>query len=170
MNMYNNPGVYGGYPQQGGQPQANGGGYPPQGGQSYPQQSQQQPQGGGYSQTNASQSQPAPPQVQVFFRPVSSYDEALMVPADVTGALTIMPHLASGMIYTKQLDANCNVDFAIYKRVQVQPAPAAQTPAYDPRQEIDALRGEVEALRGELAEVRKTTPGTRGGRNKEAET
>lgn len=166
--MYN-PGVYGGYPQQGGQPQPSVGGYPPQSGQSYPQQGQQQPQGGGYSQNTAPQPQPSPPQVQVYFRPVSSYDEALVVPADVTGALTIMPHLASGMIYTKQLDANCNVDFAVYKRVQVQPAPAAQAPAYDPRQEIDALRGEVEALRGELAEVRRAPGGSRGGRNKEAE-
>ncbi len=114
---------------------------------------------------------PQPPQTQVLFRPVSSYDEALLVPADVTGAITLMPHLSNGLIYTKQLDSNCNVDFGVYRRLSNQPAPApapVPAPAYDPRTEIEALRDEVNALRAELEETRKTAQKRPAGKGAEA--
>lgn len=140
--MYAGPGVYPGGPMQGPQQNANG----------YPQQS-------GPMQSSPT---PAPPQqTQVLFRPVSSYDEALLVPADVTGAITLMPHLSNGLIYTKQLDSNCNVDFGIYRRLSNQPAPVpapAPASAYDPRTEIAALRDEVNSLRAELEESKKAAP------------
>ncbi len=165
-DMYN-PGIYGGYPPPGPQPSPAPGPNSP--GQGYPPMNGQQNQGNNYPQPGPVQPQQTPPnpQVQVYIRPVSSYDEALVSPADVTGALTIMPHLAGRMIYTKQLDANCNVDFAAYKRVPLQTAPAtAQPPAYDPRPDIDALRGELDALRSDLDQVRRA-PSRRGAAKEE---
>lgn len=162
--MYNGPGVYTGYQQTGNSGYSQSPNPPqPQTGPGYSQPPGTQPAlgAGGYAQQAGQQPQPqqAAPQIQVLFRPVSSYDEALLVPADVTGAITLMPHLSAGYVYTKQLDSNCNVDFAVYKRVPAQAAAPAQPAgpgAYDLRPELCALKDTLGAVQQELEELKRS--------------
>lgn len=103
----------------------------PQYQQQYPQQVAQQPQ---YPQH--------------IVRPVASIEEARAVQTDFSGALTIMPDLSHGYIYTKQLNLQTGcADFAAYSRVQ--DAPKVQTD-YVARGEFDELARRFNALCDQL--------------------
>jgi hypothetical protein len=106
--------------------------------QFYPQYQQQ------YPQQVAQQSQ----YPQHIVRPVASIEEARAVQTDFSGALTIMPDLSHGYIYTKQLNLQTGcADFAAYSRVQ--DAPKVQTD-YVPRGEFDELTRRFNALCDQL--------------------
>lgn len=104
----------------------------------YPQYQQQ------YPQQNAQMTQ----YPQHIVRPVASVEEARAVQTDFSGALTIMPDLSHGFIYTKQLNLQTGcADFAAYSRVQ--DAPKVQTD-YVPRGEFDELTRRFNALCDQL--------------------
>ena len=75
--------------------------------------------------------------------PVSSLEEARAVQTDFGGGVTVMPCLAQGIIYTKQLDFGTGSSvLAMYKRV-------------DNSQSEYVTRGEFDSFRQELAGLMK---------------
>lgn len=105
--------------------------YPPY--TQYPQ-SYQQPQ---YQQPQYQQYQQPKPGFNVV--PVSSLEEARAVQTDFGGGITVMPCLAQGIIFTKQLDFGTGSSvLAMYRRV-------------DNAQSEYVTRGEFESFRQELA-------------------
>lgn len=100
-------------------------------------------------------------------RPVTSKEEAVAVQVDFYGPGTIMPDLGHGMIYLKRFNPNSGAsDFLAFAFCPPQPQ-EMPAPPYDPRQEIEALRGELEALRVELEESKKASPKRTGGKAEE---
>lgn len=100
---------------------------------------QQQPQyQQAYQQTQYQQPKPGFNVV-----PVSSLEEARAVQTDFGGGVTVMPCLAQGIIYTKQLDFGTGSSvLAMYKRV-------------DNAQSEYVTRGEFDSFRQELAGMMK---------------
>lgn len=103
-------------------------------------------------------------------RPVTSREEAVAVPVDFLGPGTIMPDFGHGMIYFKRFNPNSGgaefFDFSVQATPQTQQnAPAA--PAYDPRGDIEKLKGEIDILREDLDEIKK--PGQKRAGGKAAE-
>lgn len=101
-----------------------------------------------YQQQYQQQGVQTPQYPQHIVRPVASIEEARAVQTDFSGALTIMPDLSHGYIYTKQLNLQTGcADFAAYSRVQ--DAPKVQTD-YVPRDEFDELTRRFNALCDQL--------------------
>ena len=95
--------------------------------------------------------QPALPTV----RPVASIEEARAVPTDLmSGALTIMPDVLHGFIYTKQFNVQTgSADFYAYQRVQMQDTPKVpevDLSGYVPRGEFDELKKRFNTLCDQL--------------------
>lgn len=89
-------------------------------------------------------------------RMVTSREEALGVPVDFAGGVTVMPDISHGSIYTKVFNTQTgNADFVEYRRVapeqSVAPAPADAAPVpreeYVTKAQFDELCKEVESLR-----------------------
>lgn len=101
-------------------------------------------------------------------RPVTSREEAVASQVDFLGPGSIMPDFGHGMIYFKRFNPNSGsaefYAFALQQPAQAPTQPAPTAPAYDPRQDIEALRGDVNALRGELDEIKKAGPKRTGGK------
>lgn len=95
-------------------------------------------------------------------RPVTSREEAVAVQVDVFGPGTVMPDLAHGMVYLKRFNQNTGasdfIEFAYRPQETTQPAAA-----YDPRGDIESIRGEMNALRSELDELKKASRRTAKG-------
>lgn len=94
------------------------------------------------------QQPPAP-----IVRPVASLDEARAVQTDFGGALTIMPDISHGFVYTKQLNFQTgSADFAAYQRVQEQAAPQQDInlSEYVKRSDFDELARRFNALCDQL--------------------
>lgn len=128
------------------------------------------PQGQGMQQTpmpiqgGAAQSVPAmqPQQPNVLFRPVASEEEARAVPADFSGAVTIMPDFAHGRIYTNMLNQNDGT--TIFNIFAVQPpAPPVE---YAPIGAVQALAAEIEQLKQALAAAEKPSRQAKGSAEK----
>nr|DAF77909.1 MAG TPA: hypothetical protein [Caudoviricetes sp.] len=86
-------------------------------------------------------------------RPVASLDEARAVQTDFGGALTIMPDISHGFVYTKQLNFQTgSADFAAYQRVQEQVAPQQDInlSEYVKRSDFDELARRFNALCDQL--------------------
>lgn len=82
--------------------------------------------------------------------PVSSLDEARAVQTDFGGGITVMPCLAQGVIFTKQLDFGTGSSvLTMYRRVE-----NAQS-EYVTRGEFDSFRQELTGMlqKGETANV-----------------
>lgn len=84
-------------------------------------------------------------------RPVASLDEARAVQTDFGGALTIMPDISHGFVYTKQLNFQTgSADFAAYQRVQAQeqaaPQPNINLSEYVKKSDFDELAQRFNAL------------------------
>ena len=129
-----------------------------------------QPDPNGSGQTNRqiqSSGQPAG----YLCRPVTSREEAVASQVDFLGPGTIMPDFGHGMIYFKRFNPNSGTaeffDFSIQPPPQAQ-QPAQAAPAYDPREDIAALRGDMETLRSELEEAKKIGQKRPGGKAVEA--
>lgn len=105
-------------------------------------------------------------------RPVTSREEAVASQVDFLGPGTLMPDFGHGMIYFKRFNPNSGsaefYPFALQQPAQAPTQPAPPTPAYDPRQDIEALRGDVNALRGELDEIKKAGQKRTSGKAVEA--
>ncbi len=128
------------------------------------------PQGQGMQQApmpiqgGAAQSVPAmqPQQPNVLFRPVASEEEARAVPADFSGAVTIMPDFAHGRIYTNMLNQNDGT--TIFNIFAVQPpAPPVE---YAPIGTVQALAAEIEQLKQALAATDKPAKQAKGSAEK----
>lgn len=128
------------------------------------------PQGQGMQQApmpiqgGAAQSVPAmqPQQPNVLFRPVASEEEARAVPADFSGAVTIMPDFAHGRIYTNMLNQNDGT--TIFNIFAVQPpAPPVE---YAPIGTVQALAAEIEQLKQALAAPDKPQKQAKGSAEK----
>ena len=102
-------------------------------------------------------------------RPVTSREEAVASQVDFLGPGTVMPDFGHGMIYFKRFNPNSgSAEFYSFALQQPTQAPQQQstpaTPTYDPRVDIEALRGDVNALRGELDEIKKAGQKRTGGK------
>lgn len=139
-------------------PNVPGGGQPYDPRSGYPQQTQQNQQGNP-GMWNASPG--------FTCRPVTSREEAVAAQVDFFGPGTIMPDLGHGMIYLKRFNTTTGEsDFLAFSYCPPQ-APAVPAPPYDPRPEIEALRGELNALRAELEETKKAGTKKTGGKAEE---
>lgn len=101
--------------------------------------------------------QPAPVQQQpqgLNGRMVTSKEEALGVPVDFMGGVTILPDIGHGRIYTKVFNPNTGAaDFLEYRLVPAEtPAPAVQ---FAPMTEIEKLRAQVETIEQALQDLQK---------------
>lgn len=87
-------------------------------------------------------------------RPVSSPEEARAMPTDYSAAMTIMPDLAHGAIYTKQLDYNTGgAIMTMYQRVQDAPPTTPNNidlSDYAKRADVDALAAKLDTLINQL--------------------
>lgn len=100
-----------------------------------------------------SQMQSQPAQQGFIVRPVTSTEEARAIPTDFSGAVTLMPDLPHGVVYTKALNYNDGTSIFGCYRLDLQPAQPAQ-PEYVTRQEFEALRAEI----ARLTEVEQDAP------------
>lgn len=95
----------------------------------------------------------APPTSMLNGRMVTSREEALGIPVDFNGGVTIMPDISHGSIYTKVFNTQTgSADFVEYRRVTsenvVQPeAPKAPVEEYATKAQLEELRKEIETLR-----------------------
>lgn len=89
-----------------------------------------------------SQMQTQPAQQGFIVRPVTSPEEARAIPTDFSGAVTLMPDLPHGVVYTKALNYNDGTSIFGCYRLDLQPAQPAQ-PEYVTRQEFEKLRAEI---------------------------
>lgn len=78
-------------------------------------------------------------------RPVTSPEEARAIPTDFSGAVTLMPDLPHGVVYTKALNYNDGTSIFGCYRLDLQPTQPAQ-PEYVTRQEFETLRAEIARL------------------------
>lgn len=122
---------------------------------SYPYQTYLPGQGMPYQQPMMPQPIPqqvAQPPVPVV-RPVASLEEARAVQTDFGGALTIMPDISHGFVYTKQLNFQTgSADFAAYQRMQEQTAPQQDInlSEYVKKSDFDELARRFNALCDQL--------------------
>lgn len=110
-----------------------------------------------------------PPQPSIKVRPVASEEEARGVPVEFDGSLLLLPDMAHGAIYSKQL--NMQDGSAIFRRYMIDmPASAPQTaqehvsPAvqYATLEQLQELKDELDALRTMTGKQDKPTT-NRGG-------
>lgn len=87
-------------------------------------------------------------------RMVTSKEEALGVPVDFMGGVTILPDIGHGRIYTKVFNPNTGAaDFLEYRLAPAEsPAPAVQ---FAPMAEIEKLRAQVETIQQALQDLQK---------------
>ena len=90
-------------------------------------------------------SQTQPQQQGFIVRPVTSPEEARAIPTDFSGAVTVMPDLPHGVIYTKTLNYNDGTSIFGCYRLDAQPVQPAK-PEYVTRQEFEALREQISRL------------------------
>ena len=118
-------------------------------------------------QTVPAMQQPQQPSIKV--RPVASEEEARGVPVEFDGSLILLPDMAHGAIYSKQL--NMQDGSAIFRRYMIDmPASAPQTAQepvlpvaqYATLEQLQELRDELEALRATAGKQDKPTT-NRGG-------
>ncbi len=105
-----------------------------------------------YQQPMMQQPMPQQPPAPIV-RPVASLDEARAVQTDFGGALTIMPDISHGFVYTKQLNFQTgSADFAAYQRVQEQAAPQQDInlSEYVKKSDFDELARRFNALCDQL--------------------
>ena len=110
-----------------------------------------------------------PPQPSIKVRPVASEEEARGVPVEFDGSLMLLPDMAHGAIYSKQL--NMLDGSAIFRRYRAEmPAGApltAQEPVlpaaqYATLEQLQELKDELDALRAATEKQDKPTT-NRGG-------
>ena len=110
-----------------------------------------------------------PPQPSIKVRPVASEEEARGVPVEFDGSLILLPDMAHGAIYSKQL--NMQDGSAIFRRYMIDmPDSAPQTarepilPAaqYATLEQLQELKDELDALRAATEKQDKPTT-NRGG-------
>lgn len=111
--------------------------------------------------------QPQQPSIKV--RPVTSEEEARGVPVEFDGSLILLPDMAHGAIYSKQL--NMQDGSAIFRRYMIDmPSSAPQTARepvlpvaqYATLEQLQELRDELDALRAITEKQDKPTT-NRGG-------
>lgn len=101
-------------------------------------------------------------QSNMICRPVAGEAEARSVPADFSGAVTIMPDFAHGRIYTNMLNQNDGT--TIFNIFAVQPpAPPVE---YAPIGAVQALAAEIEQLKQALAATDKPQKQAKGSAEK----
>lgn len=110
-----------------------------------------------------------PPQPSIKVRPVASEEEARGVPVEFDGSLLLLPDMAHGAIYSKQL--NMQDGSAIFRRYMIDmPSSAPQTARepvlpvaqYATLEQLQELRDELDALRAITEKQDKPTT-NRGG-------
>lgn len=110
-----------------------------------------------------------PPQPSIKVRPVASEEEARGVPVEFDGSLILLPDMAHGAIYSKQL--NMQDGSAIFRRYMIDmPASAPQTAQetilpsaqYATLEQLQELKDELDALRA-MAEKQDKPTTNRGG-------
>ena len=101
-------------------------------------------------------------------RPVTSREEAVAAQVDFLGPGSIMPDFGHGMIYFKRFNPGSGsaefYEFSLLQPQQQTPQPVSQGPVYDPREDIDALRGDISAIRNELDDLKKSGSKRTGGK------
>lgn len=97
------------------------------------------------------QQMPAPPvqQPNYICRPVASADEARAVQTDFSGAITIMPDIGHGCIYTKQLDFSTGAANFVRYQLAVD-APAKPMPAQQEKSQEFATKQDLEEVKQEF--------------------
>ncbi len=104
-------------------------------------------------------------QPQHIVRPVASVEEARAMQTDFSGALTIMPDVVHGYIFTKQLDLSTGcAEFAAYQRVPMERQTASQ---YVSREEFNALTQRLNALYSQLGGEQREHAGNANAANDE---
>lgn len=103
------------------------------------------------------------PQANIIVRPVASIEEARAMQTDFSGAMTLMPNIAHGQIYTKQLNFGTgSADWGIYQRVQEQPQDnlpqSVDLSGYVRREDFDLLCTQFKALVDQLGGNNNDTP------------
>lgn len=110
-----------------------------------------------------------PPQPSIKVRPVASEEEARGVPVEFDGSLLLLPDMAHGAIYSKQL--NMQDGSAIFRRYMIDmPSSAPQTAQelvlpvaqYATLEQLQELRDDLDALRAITEKQDKPTT-NRGG-------
>lgn len=104
-----------------------------------------------------------PPQPSIKVRPVASEEEARGVPVEFDGSLILLPDMAHGAIYSKQL--NMQDGSAIFRRYMAEMPASAPLTAQEPYatiEQLQELRDELEALRATTEKQDKPTT-NRGG-------
>lgn len=110
-----------------------------------------------------------PPQPSIKVRPVASEEEARGVPVEFDGSLILLPDMAHGAIYSKQL--NMQDGSAIFRRYMMEiPSSAPQTAQepvlpvsqYATIEQLQELKDELDELRTMIEKQDKPTT-NRGG-------
>lgn len=118
-------------------------------------------------QTVPAMQQPQQPSIKV--RPVASEEEARGVPVEFDGSLMLLPDMAHGAIYSKQL--NMQDGSAIFRRYMMEmPASASQTAQepvlpvsqYATLEQLQELKDELNELKS-ITEKQEKSTSTRGG-------
>ena len=95
-----------------------------------------------------------PPQPSIKVRPVASEEEARGVPVEFDGSLILLPDMAHGAIYSKQL--NMQDGSAIFRRYMIDMPDSAPQTAQEPvlpsaqyatLEQLQELKDELDALR-----------------------
>lgn len=110
-----------------------------------------------------------PPQPSIKVRPVASEEEARGVPVEFDGSLILLPDMAHGAIYSKQL--NMQDGSAIFRRYMIDMPDSAPQTAQEPilpaaqyatLEQLQELKDELDALRAATEKQDKPTT-NRGG-------
>lgn len=80
-------------------------------------------------------------------RPVSSIDEARVIPIDFDGSISYFPDIANNRIYTKQINLDGTASLLMYELKEI-PTPTAQQPNADyiTREEFETALAQLRAL------------------------